>query len=290
MSLERALEIALILGFAVFFVFHAAAYAPYTVDDAFISFRYADNWSHGRGLVYNPPVIGNSGIGNRESAGRTSSPPVSQPSRFPSPGRSGSRFPSSRVPDPPAFPGERTEGYTNPLWVVILGAFLRLGANPVILAKVLNILLSLATLALVALLCRAASAKLWPAVVAAGLLATSDLFVENTIDGLETPLLTVLSLGALYCFWREWGRPGISGTRELGKSGIGTAIPDSRFPTSRHSRFPWSIVLATGAYLTRPDGALLAAALLVVGACLAWRSARPGRSGHQTATSPVGSK
>ncbi|MCS7179004.1 MAG: hypothetical protein RML46_08655 [Anaerolineae bacterium] len=31
-------------------------YWPYTVDDAYIIFRYARNWARGLGLVYNPGV------------------------------------------------------------------------------------------------------------------------------------------------------------------------------------------------------------------------------------------
>jgi hypothetical protein len=40
----------LVLGFAV----HATLYYFYVVDDAFISMRYAVNWAHGYGPVYNP--------------------------------------------------------------------------------------------------------------------------------------------------------------------------------------------------------------------------------------------
>src|ERR1700738_1680717 len=52
---------------------------PFTIDDAFISFRYAENLARGAGLVYNP--------------------------------------------------GERVEGYTNFLWVLIIAAVYRLGGE-----------------------------------------------------------------------------------------------------------------------------------------------------------------
>src|SRR5215831_17241797 len=55
-------------------------YLRFVCDDAFISYRYAANLAHGRGLVFNP--------------------------------------------------GERVEGYTNFLWVVLCSALIRLGVPP----------------------------------------------------------------------------------------------------------------------------------------------------------------
>jgi len=174
------------------FLLHAAAYWNYTIDDAFISFRYALNWVQGHGLVYNP--------------------------------------------------GERTEGYTSPLWVILIAGFMRLGVSPIVGCKTLGLLTSLATMVLLAYLSRMACTRLWPAVVATGLLASSKVFVVNAIDGLETPLFTLFSLWALYCFLCEMKDP---------------------------SRPPWSMVLAMGAYLTRPDGIIFAMGLLVIGGYLA---------------------
>jgi len=39
---------------AALLVAHAALFWRYTVDDAFISFRYAENWARGFGPVFNP--------------------------------------------------------------------------------------------------------------------------------------------------------------------------------------------------------------------------------------------
>ncbi|MEW6096952.1 MAG: hypothetical protein AB1567_10605 [bacterium] len=66
------------------------------IDDAYISFRYADNFIHGNGLVYNE--------------------------------------------------GERVEGYTNFLWVILLSGFMSVGLCPIKISKILGILFSLLSL------------------------------------------------------------------------------------------------------------------------------------------------
>lgn len=68
----------------------------YLIDDAYISFRYADNLIHGDGLVYNE--------------------------------------------------GERVEGYTNFLWVILLSVFMNWGLSPIKIAKILGIVFALACL------------------------------------------------------------------------------------------------------------------------------------------------
>ncbi len=50
---ERRAEILFLAGISALLVLHALSFR-YTVDDAFISFRYAENWVEGRGLVFNP--------------------------------------------------------------------------------------------------------------------------------------------------------------------------------------------------------------------------------------------
>lgn len=51
---RRAITVALLLAAAGFFVLHARVYWDWTEDDAFITFRYAHNLTHGQGLVFNP--------------------------------------------------------------------------------------------------------------------------------------------------------------------------------------------------------------------------------------------
>ena len=74
----------------------------FTVDDAYISYRYARNFARGLGLVYNS--------------------------------------------------GERIEGYTNFLWTVLLGGGIRVGLDPVALAKILGGMAACGALAMVYLL------------------------------------------------------------------------------------------------------------------------------------------
>ena len=80
----------LIAGFALAAAGVAAwAFSPVAFDDAFISYRYADNLVQGHGLVFNP--------------------------------------------------GERVEGYTNFLWVLISAAALATGADPFTVTRLLGV-------------------------------------------------------------------------------------------------------------------------------------------------------
>jgi Dolichyl-phosphate-mannose-protein mannosyltransferase len=91
------------------------------------------------------------------------------------------------------------EGFSNPLWTLLLAGTFRLGLfgldwTP----KVLGLLLVAATFGLVADdLGRARSSPVWPAALAASLLATSTSFVVWTTSGLENALLACLA--ALSC-------------------------------------------------------------------------------------------
>lgn len=49
-----AIELAVVLGLVLFYLFMVAACFNYTEDDPGISFRYAANLADGHGLVYNP--------------------------------------------------------------------------------------------------------------------------------------------------------------------------------------------------------------------------------------------
>jgi hypothetical protein len=137
----------LFLAGALVFVLHALWYFPRTVDDAFISYRYAQNLAAGHGLVFNP--------------------------------------------------GERVEGYSNFLWVVLVAAGIRLGIDPLLCSKLLGLACGLATLAVVARFAPAPSRSKLDA-LASFLLATSPPFALWAVGGLETPLYTLLlSVGIL---------------------------------------------------------------------------------------------
>jgi len=126
---------------------HAFLY-DYVVDDAFISFRYAQNLVGGEGLVYNP--------------------------------------------------GERVEGYTNFLWVMLTALGMALGADPVPFSKVLGLLSAAGVLALT---------FGWPGngigrggvlrLLAPALLCLSPPFALWSVGGLETCGFTLLVFTAL---------------------------------------------------------------------------------------------
>ena len=112
-----------------------------TIEDAFISFRYARNWAQGLGLVFNP--------------------------------------------------GERVEGYTNFSWTVLLGWAQRLGSDPILASKLLGLLATIGTVALIVLFARR---HISPASAPAALFLTaaSTSLAFWTVAGLETPLYLLL--------------------------------------------------------------------------------------------------
>ncbi|MET0385321.1 MAG: hypothetical protein ABW321_05150 [Polyangiales bacterium] len=154
----------------------------HTVDDAFISFRYAENFARGLGLVYNP--------------------------------------------------GERVEGYSNPLWVYLLSVPALIGISVELAAKLLGVLAALATLLLFGrVLGRGFGVTSW--VRTAGLLFLGGhiSLVYYAVAGLETVLYTLLVL-ALHAALLE-------------------------------RRFALAAVAAALAAICRPEGVLLTAALAI---------------------------
>jgi arabinofuranosyltransferase len=138
---------------------HVWIFRGFIVDDAFITFRYVRQWTHGNGLVYNI--------------------------------------------------GDRVEGYSNFLWILLLTPFDFLGIELVLAAKGLGILLSFLTLLVT---WRFAQRFSIPD-VASLLLAASSPFAAWSVGGLETPLFTFLLAVSGYTLVREEeeGRGWLSG-------------------------------------------------------------------------------
>jgi arabinofuranosyltransferase len=198
--------------------------SPFIIDDAFISFRYAENLARGHGLVFNP--------------------------------------------------GERVEGYTNFLWVVMIAGVNMLGGDSLLWSKVLGVLANLATLVMVGLF-----ALRWrPRLVFPGLallpvllLVTNYGFVLWGVGGLETPLFTCLATAGLLCLARAAANPGAASVdakydlatasrQEVG--GVETSL--LRY-SGRGNGFYWAALLFSLAALTRPD-----ATVLYAGGLLGW--------------------
>jgi hypothetical protein len=171
-----------------------------TFDDAFISFRYAENLATGRGLVFNP--------------------------------------------------GERVEGYSNPLWTVLLAVPMWLGVGrwylgPLVLAKCIGAVLAVATLWIVrGVALRRGARAAWMALLYCGAVVPNAFW---SIGALETPLLALFLVLAV--------RDHLD--HEL----------DDRSP-ERLSRSSFWFLLAA---LTRPEPVVLFA---VAWALRAWRSTR----------------
>ena len=131
------------------------AYYDYLADDAFISFRYVQNFVRGHGLVYNI--------------------------------------------------GERVEGYTNFLWVILLSLPARIGLDVVGFSRVLGTLFSLVTIvalyAFSRLRCRMG---LFISLIAPALLISNAAYAVWAPSGMETLLFTFLVFLAFYAFVNEW--------------------------------------------------------------------------------------
>ena len=137
------LSLALLLAHAVHYTF--------LTDDAFISFRYARNFAHGHGLVFNPGF-------------------------------------------------ERVEGYSNFLWVIVLGACDALGLAPESAATPLSLVSTvLLWLVVVAFAARRRTGRNtdWTLLVPAFALAVTRSFAVWSTSGLETRLFELLLVAGL---------------------------------------------------------------------------------------------
>jgi arabinofuranosyltransferase len=157
-----------------------SVFLPYTVDDAFITFRYARNLSSGLGPVFNP--------------------------------------------------GERAEGYTSFLWMLLLGGAYSLNLDLVVVSKIMGLVCLLATAGVI--YWAASTISRHPrrvGVVAVFVLLTWVDVALNSVTGMET---------AFYMLWV-------------------TAAVTRHMWEERHGGVPWSSLLFGLAALTRPEGLAL---------------------------------
>lgn len=189
----------LIVAGAVYFA-AAARFYDHTVDDAFISYRYASNFAEGHGIVFNA--------------------------------------------------GERVEGYTNFLWVVLVSGGIRLGVDPELFGRVLGLLSGFALVAGVWFFA-ARHAKTYALVwVAPILIAAHPALAVWATGGLETPLFACLVL---------WGVG-------LAMSGADEGVDRGRVPYA-------SAILLGLASMTRPEGPAFAGLVAGVWLVLSVRTA-----------------
>ncbi|NOR54545.1 MAG: hypothetical protein GQ536_10755, partial [Candidatus Aminicenantes bacterium] len=178
----------------------AIKFFDHTVDDAFISFRYAENLVEGHGLVFNP--------------------------------------------------GERVEGYTNFLWVIISAFSISLSINPEIFMRFVGLLASIGTIAAVVRF--GPKPNKFPSLVYAAplLLAANPSFTVWSTGGMETPL---------FAFFVTWGVL-------LAAKGI----ENDKLPLS-------SAVLLGLSVLTRPEGILVAALVFATALIIRLKNTKLGR-------------
>ena len=142
--------------------------------------------------------------------------------------------------------GERVEGYSNFLWLLLLAPFHRLGFEIVSTSKILGILLALGTL----FVTWRFGKRFGHPLIAPLLLVCSGPFVIWTMGGLETHLFTLLLVLATYTFTKE----------NDNQRGFLSAV--------------WFGLLA----LTRPEGILFAGIAALFRAWQLWRNKqRPSR-------------
>jgi len=158
-TLPKALLIPFALGLLVLAATAVAWRLRFVQDDAYISFRYAENLAAGRGLVWNSVAA------------------------------SGSL-------------AEPTEGYTNFLWTVAMGALMAVGAEPVAASYVLGLAAFAVTLAftykLGTRMLGSRGLGLWAVV----LLGTNYSFLCFATGGMETQWQACLFAASFYLFVR----------------------------------------------------------------------------------------
>ena len=105
-------------------------------------------------------------------------------------------------------PGERVYGCTSPLWVALIALGIRLGADPLVFAKLLGALATLASVLLFERLMRASLRT--PALVTAATLAWAGhaWMLRWSLSGMETPLAVALTLAGFVAFERDVERTG----------------------------------------------------------------------------------
>jgi len=191
----------IVAGAVALYLVLAAMYYPFTIDDSFIGFRYAENWARGFGLVFNP--------------------------------------------------GQPVEGYTNFLWIVILGIVSRAHIATIPASKVLGVAFGIGTLIVTYQMGRLITpTKAWIRYLAVTLLALYPGLAIWSVSGMETVLFAFLvTIG----FWLS-----------LLDRSPGALLFGAVF------------ALAT---LTRPEGVLLFGLALVNG--YIWVGSRRGTAGQR---------
>lgn len=154
-------------------------------EDAFISFRYAENAAHGEGLVYNP--------------------------------------------------GERVEGYTNFLWVIVIYFFSLMHFPIPITAQITSVFFAFLTILIFFKFLLQMTKNSWTTIAGISLLALNPCFARWSMSGMEVTMYSFFIVLTLYLYFSPFS----------------------------YQRQLWS-VSAAAATLTRPEGIILFLFLFII--------------------------
>lgn len=152
-------------------------------------------------------------------------------------------------------PGDRVEGYTNFLQVVLFALGLRLGYSGETVAYTIGIVSALAAIVVAVMIARRLSASEQNRGLAGGiaavLISANPFFVYWSVSGLETPLFILLCLLTVWAFY-EMFNASLSNRQYARLYAVLTGI------------------FLIGAAMTRPDGLILAFASVAVAGMAIW--------------------
>lgn len=140
--------------------------------------------------------------------------------------------------------GERVEGYTNFLWVIVVALFMKLGIDVLLASRLAGMAFSVGiVLIMYAFSLRVLHREGTLGLLGVAFLALNGAFATEAVQGLETPLFIMLALGGQCLFMRE---------------------------ESSQGSLPLSAILFGLASLTRPEGVLIFAVTMLfrAGVCL----------------------
>lgn len=151
---SRWIEVAVLAAGLILFAMFATLSHQRVLDDAYITYRFAEHLSQGHGLVWN--------VG-----------------------------------------GERTEGFTSPVHVLMCAAAFRAGWDPLVFTRVVSVIALLGCAVLcVVWIARIPPAPHWPRTLPWLLVLGNGCLVYAALFGLETLIITFLCTAAAYSWWR----------------------------------------------------------------------------------------
>jgi hypothetical protein len=158
-------------------------------------------------------------------------------------------------------PGVPSSGSTAPLWTIALAPLLALGLAPVPAGLVLGIALNCATVVLSAEFGRLATGSRAWGLVAGLFVAVSGRVVWASVSGMEGPLFSLLTVGALVAYMQALERPQASRGAWGALAGLaGTARPEA-FVLFPILAIHWGVCIATRREISRGRALLMPAAM-----------------------------